>query len=139
MTLGTASVAHAKKCPVDSVKVGAVCVDKYEASVWSTTNASLVKNIQKGKIDDVADLAGATAYGVVGDDYGIACPDTGNGCTAYYAVSLAGVSRRRTSRGSKRRRPVGTPASDSPPTKSGRRLLSARPTPAPTTAPRTAT
>jgi formylglycine-generating enzyme required for sulfatase activity len=35
--------------------------------------------------------AGATQYGAVEDDYGAGCPDTGNGCKAFYAVSIPGV------------------------------------------------
>ena len=37
-----------KKCPSDSVAVGPACLDKYEASVWETTNAGLIKKIKKG-------------------------------------------------------------------------------------------
>lgn len=92
LVLGTTGFAHAKKCPADSVQVGAVCIDKYEASVWSTIDTKLIKRIQKGKIGAVTDLAGATAHGVAGDDYGAGCPDTGNGCMNYYAVSLVGVA-----------------------------------------------
>jgi hypothetical protein len=51
------------KCPPDSVKVGNVCVDKYEASVWQIdpTNRSLVNKVQQGKAT-LADLTkgGAT-------------------------------------------------------------------------------
>ncbi|MGD0947993.1 MAG: SUMF1/EgtB/PvdO family nonheme iron enzyme [Candidatus Binatia bacterium] len=45
------------KCPPDSVLVGALCVDKYEASVWeipatnpttTKSNAGLIKKVQKG-------------------------------------------------------------------------------------------
>jgi len=80
----------AKKCPGDSVQVGNVCVDKYEASVWeiAPANTALIKKVQKGRIGAVADLAGAAARGVTGDDYGTGCPDTGNGCMHFYAVSV---------------------------------------------------
>src|SRR5437867_1027067 len=46
-----------------SVKVGNVCVDKYEASVWQipVSNTGLIKNVQKGK----ADLDDLTAGGAV--------------------------------------------------------------------------
>jgi hypothetical protein len=90
--LASADLAHAKKCPKDTVQVGPACVDKYEASVWSTTDTQLIRDIQKGKIDVVSELVGATQHGVGSDDYGVSCPDTGNGCTGYYAVSLAGVT-----------------------------------------------
>src|SRR5262249_2522029 len=44
--------AQAKKCPPDSVQVGTLCVDTYEASVWSipAANTSLIKKVQKGKV-----------------------------------------------------------------------------------------
>src|SRR5262249_61801901 len=49
------------KCPPDSVKVGNVCIDTYEASVWQipTSNTVLVKLVQAGK----ATLAHLTAGG----------------------------------------------------------------------------
>ena len=49
------------KCSPDSVKVGTVCVDTYEASVWQIppSNTSLVKLVQAGK----ATLAKLTAGG----------------------------------------------------------------------------
>jgi hypothetical protein len=39
------------KCPPDSVKVGNVCIDTYDASVWQIdpTNTKLVKKVQDGK------------------------------------------------------------------------------------------
>src|SRR5262249_57888365 len=51
--------ALASKCPPDSVKVGNVCIDTYEASVWqiAPSNTSLVKLVQSGK----ATLAKLTA------------------------------------------------------------------------------
>lgn len=56
------------------VKVGPLCVDVYEASVWSTPT-------------------GGTQYGATADDY--PCGDNGNDCTgafAIYARSVAGVT-----------------------------------------------
>ena len=60
------------KCPVDSVKVGATCVDKYEASVWqlpagswgTSRGKALIAKIQTGKVK-LTDLttAGATPLG----------------------------------------------------------------------------
>ena len=49
------------KCPPDSVKVGNVCIDTYEASVWQIppSNTALVKLVQAGK----ATLANLTAGG----------------------------------------------------------------------------
>src|SRR5262245_40030680 len=53
----------AKRCPKDSVQVGTICVDKYEASVWQIdpANKSLVKKAQSGTAT-LADLmiGGAT-------------------------------------------------------------------------------
>lgn len=39
------------KCPIDSVKAGNVCVDKYEASLWQipVTNSGLIRKVQAGK------------------------------------------------------------------------------------------
>ena len=99
-----AATAHAqgakplKKCPVDSVVSGTVCMDKYEASVWRVPNPTgankgLVNKIQQGKAT-VADLTtfGATQLGVgVTDDYA-PCADSGQNCANdIYAVSLPGV------------------------------------------------
>jgi len=59
------------------VRVGPLCVDKYEASVWSTA------------------LSGGTQYGggatgVAIDDY--PCADTGDDCTTIFARSQSGVT-----------------------------------------------
>ena len=60
------------------VSAGAVCIDKYEASVWSSPT-------------------GGTQYGASSDDYPVACTDTGQGCKAgtageIYARSVPGVT-----------------------------------------------
>ena len=86
----TATV-HARRCPADSVQVGDVCVDKYEASVWSTTDARTIGKIQRGKIASALEIVG-TQHGTASDDYGADCPDNAAGCTDYYAVSVAGVT-----------------------------------------------
>ena len=65
-----ATASYAKQCPADSVQVGDVCVDKYEASVWSTTDTVTIKKIQKGKIAAPADLVAATQHGVHSGDKG---------------------------------------------------------------------
>src|SRR5262245_19238100 len=83
--------AGAAKCPPDSVQVGRVCVDKYEASVWQIPAASrsLVKKVQAGKVASAAALSGATQLGVSGDDYGAGCADdAGSTCPDLYAVSI---------------------------------------------------
>lgn len=79
-------------CPPDSVRSGRGCIDKYEASVWETTDAAVVAKIKAGTVT-LADLqgAGAVQRGSASDDYGVACPDTGNGCKDFYAVSISGV------------------------------------------------
>jgi hypothetical protein len=52
------------------VSAGAVCIDRYEVSVWSSPT-------------------GGTQYGVSGDDY--PCSDDGHNCTNIYARSVPGV------------------------------------------------
>ena len=93
VTVGWAAAvpAEAKKCPGDSVQVEKVCVDKYEASVWETTDAKTIKKIKSGKLEDALGLDLATQRGSTVDDYGAGCPDTGNDCTSFYAVSIPGV------------------------------------------------
>jgi hypothetical protein len=59
------------------VSAGAVCIDKYEVSVWSSPT-------------------GGTQYGASSDNYPAACSDTGQGCNAgsagaIYARSVSGV------------------------------------------------
>jgi len=100
--LGLATPAGAAaKCPADSVKVGPVCVDKFEASVWEIPNVpankGLINKVKKGTAT-LANLTSASAIangvvqrGVASDDYGAGCPDTGNGCRDFYAVSIPGV------------------------------------------------
>jgi len=86
---------YAIECPPDSVPVGPTCVDKYEASVWHIASAQekLLRRVQRGRASG-ADLTNgdATRHGLTADDYDAAnCPDTGNGCTRVYAVSIPGV------------------------------------------------
>jgi collagen triple helix repeat protein len=90
---GPAGPAFPSTCPQDSVLTGTTCIDKYEASVWETTNAALIASIRNGTVTS-ADLtaAGAVQRGVASDDYGLGCPDTGNGCLDFYAVSIPGVT-----------------------------------------------
>lgn len=96
-TAGAQGSKPLKKCAVDAVVSGTVCMDKYEASAWRvpnrlTVNKGLVTKIQSGKAT-VADLAagGATQLGVgVVDDYA-PCADGGANCVDVYAVSVSGV------------------------------------------------
>jgi formylglycine-generating enzyme required for sulfatase activity len=55
--------ASTLRCPPDSVKVGTVCIDTYEASVWriDPANATLVRKLQSGR----ATLADLTAGGAI--------------------------------------------------------------------------
>jgi formylglycine-generating enzyme required for sulfatase activity len=102
------ALAGTLKCPPDSVKVGTVCIDTYEASAWQIppSNTSLVKLVQEGKATAAKLTAGgamqlgpsATCAGP--GDYGSNFPNTGNwtpvlGSTppspGVYAVSIPGV------------------------------------------------
>src|SRR5262249_27012622 len=106
--LAAAGVAEAGplKCHPDSVKVGNVCIDTYEASVWQIppSNTSLVKLVQAGK----ARLTDLTAGGATQLSPSSSCspfypanfPATGNWTPVLgsnppspgvYAVSVAGV------------------------------------------------
>ncbi|HYD47394.1 MAG TPA: SUMF1/EgtB/PvdO family nonheme iron enzyme [Terriglobales bacterium] len=105
MTIATAAMAvimampvlAASKCTRDSVKVGSVCMDIHEATVWRVpdplgANKGLVKKIQKGKAD-YADLSagGAIQLGVSSDDYS-PCADNGQNCVNdIFAASIIGV------------------------------------------------
>lgn len=80
-------------CPPDSVLVGSTCIDKYEASVWSTTDPTVIQKIKDGTVT-LADLTAAAAVqlGLAASDLADAgCPPTGNGCTSVFAVSIPGV------------------------------------------------
>jgi formylglycine-generating enzyme required for sulfatase activity len=55
------------------VKVGPLCVDVYEASVWSLSDGT------------------GTQYGATADDYPATFPDNGNWSSSLYAFSKAGV------------------------------------------------
>jgi len=90
-------VAAAAKCPSDAVRVGPVCVDKFEASVWDLSTvpankkSNLIKKIKAGTATEVALLAaGAVQRGVSSDDY--PCGDDGNDCDEIFAVSISGVT-----------------------------------------------
>lgn len=80
-------------CPSSMVRSGSVCIDKYEASVWQTTNAGLIAKIKAGTATLAELQANATQRGVsIGDLAANGCPNTGNGCKDFYAVSIAGVT-----------------------------------------------
>jgi formylglycine-generating enzyme required for sulfatase activity len=86
-----------KKCPIESVKVGNVCIDKYEASVWEVPvgATSLVKRIQQGKVtlDDLV-ASGATQVSAglfCNPSFPLTFPATGNWSAPLYAASVPGV------------------------------------------------
>ena len=62
LTWAVQASAATLKCPPDSVKVGNVCIDLYEASVWqiAPSKAALVKKVQSGKVT-LADLTSGGA------------------------------------------------------------------------------
>jgi hypothetical protein len=105
-TPGAPGVGPLTTCPPDSVLVGAICVDTYEASVWRIppSNTALVKLVQAGK----ATLANLTAGGATLLSPSVSCspgypanfPNTGNWTPVpgsnppspgVYAVSIPGV------------------------------------------------
>src|SRR5262249_43010002 len=62
VAMASMALAAQTGCPPDSVAVGPICVDKYEASIWQVSpNSSLVKKIQRGKVT----LADLTAGGAI--------------------------------------------------------------------------
>jgi formylglycine-generating enzyme required for sulfatase activity len=77
-----------------------VCVDKYEASVWSipTESPDLVGRVRRGRatVDHLA-AGGAQQMGAIptgncsGFEYGAGFPVSGNWTTPLYAASVAGV------------------------------------------------
>lgn len=80
-------------CPVSMVRSGSICIDKYEASVWETTNAALIAKIKAGTATLAELQANATQRGVSSGDLAAnGCPNTGNGCKDFYAVSIVGVT-----------------------------------------------
>ncbi len=91
--LGLAAPAGAL-CLPDAVPSGNLCMDKYEASVWQTTNASLILKIKLGVVTNAAlTAAGATQFTDMSTGSALAaCPANGNGCTTVYAVSIPGVT-----------------------------------------------
>src|SRR5262245_24073576 len=93
MVLGLlAAPAWAKQCPKDSVPVGNLCVDTYEASVWEIPagNNALINKVKKGTATLAALTAGGTQRGLGStDDY--PCNNNGNDCDDIYAVSIPGV------------------------------------------------
>lgn len=90
--LASAALAQSPCPSLSGVRVGLVCVDKYEASVWEIPmgNTVLINKVRNGSVT-LTNLttAGAVQRGVAVDDY--PCNDNGNNCTTIYAVSIPGV------------------------------------------------
>jgi hypothetical protein len=80
-------------CPPSMVRSGATCLDKYEASVWETTDPALIAKIRAGTVT-LAELqaAGAVQRGTATSDYGSDCPTDFPVCANLYAVSVPGVT-----------------------------------------------
>jgi formylglycine-generating enzyme required for sulfatase activity len=90
-------------CKPDAVKVGSVCIDKYEASVWKVpatnqagkSNAGLIKKIQNGTVT-LADLMAGNATQISPSSsctpgFPSTFPAYGQWGQPLYAVSIAGV------------------------------------------------
>jgi formylglycine-generating enzyme required for sulfatase activity len=85
------------RCPRDAVKVGDVCVDTYEASVWQipSANTALIRRVQRG----FATLADLTNGGATQVSPASTCSPafpatfdaTGNWTSPLFAVSVPGV------------------------------------------------
>jgi formylglycine-generating enzyme required for sulfatase activity len=105
---GATANAGQKKCPADGVKVGPVCIDTYEASVWRVPvgNKKLIDKIQKGTVrladltDGDAEQLGCALPPFELNDYPGTFPNSGNWkaeegskppSPGVYAVSVAGV------------------------------------------------
>ena len=85
------------RCPPDSVKIGDVCIDKYESSIWQipSGNAALVRGVQLGRVT-LADLTngGATQMSSAFNCSPTFSPTfeaTGNWTSPLFGVSVAGV------------------------------------------------
>src|SRR2546422_116069 len=90
LVLGLAMPAGAthEGCPHDAVRVGTICLDKYEASVWlippplSVVERNVIMKIRAGTVT-LTDLkqAGAKQLGLDVDDLADnGCPPDGFGC-----------------------------------------------------------
>ena len=97
-SIHTYSAPVAPKCAPDAVPVGPICVDKYEASVWTVPQGaktkggkSLVSAIKAGTVK-LSDLqaAAATHYECLAENVE-GFPGNGNGTANVYAVSVPGV------------------------------------------------
>lgn len=91
--------AQWRRCPPDSVRVGPVCADRYEASVWKLPAMPRVVNrLQRGRMDlSQLQAEGAVQMGAIpedgctGTEYGDGFPWNGNWTEPLYAASIAGA------------------------------------------------
>jgi formylglycine-generating enzyme required for sulfatase activity len=108
LALAVPTRAGTLKCPPDSTRVGTVCIDLYEASVWqiAPSKTSLLKKVQKGTVM-LADLTagGATQLGCADAPWFLTAypanfPNDGNWTAVpgskppspgVYAVSIPGI------------------------------------------------
>ena len=100
LQVALARPVDARRCAPDAVQVGPVCIDKYEASVWSVPpgDDQLLAKIHRGRAT-VSHLAagGAVQIGAIpidgctGIEYGPTFPPSGNWTAPVFAVSVAGV------------------------------------------------
>ena len=102
LVLAAATASAAKqRCASDSIAVGPLCVDRYEATVWQVPESkkALVNKIQRGEVT-LAELRaagaqqiGAMTEGSCVDDihYPSTFPNDGGWTKPLYAVSVAGV------------------------------------------------
>jgi formylglycine-generating enzyme required for sulfatase activity len=99
LALGGAIETGASSCPPDAVRVGPVCIDKYEGSVWRIPpeKKTLIRKVQQGRATSADLLAGgATQLGCGYAPFDLApysesFPDTGDWTEPVYAASVAGV------------------------------------------------
>ena len=99
--IGVAAALPAKaitpRCSPDAVRVGNVCIDRFEASVWQIppSNTTLIRRVQMGR----ATLADLTNGGAIQVSPSSSCSPafpttfdaTGNWSSPLYALSLPGV------------------------------------------------
>jgi hypothetical protein len=91
--------AAGTRCKPDAVRVGPVCVDRYEASVWRIPAGSrLLGKLESGRLTaDDLESGGATRLGEMptggctGTEYGPSFPLNGSWTEPLYALSVPGV------------------------------------------------
>ena len=97
---GATRALHQKVCPADSMLVGTLCVDKYEASIWQidASKTALINKLKRGTAT-IADLGGgnaaqahpANAPGGPPQLDTAGFPVNGNWTKPFYAASLKDV------------------------------------------------